>query len=427
MVMFFFELPSVYRTLNPIDGDTIIRSVSFLWASNTKGLISPRWSCVNCRLGLHVSNWVSSAFLIIQAPLQTILRIRMCLVIQVSRVRVLIWKERIHPLFAQDRFEDPPGLWKEIEASLRLASAILQTPASVAFLYSLMNQPHILLAADTQRLGQECTQFWPSSQPEHVMLEDFDRKLLLLSSIVSFNWLDNKVEREEKNTWAYTVCDVTPARLEMGAPGSGEKGFGSKISIGLIQTRQMIAIRGRTLGDFKNLSRLLRFQFMIAISLCHEVVHALGHAMWDSPSHLEPYYCDQRLNELGFAWETAVFGGTICDTFESKCFYPMITSTWPSVDGPANGLVELRGPKRRAKCYFVPMQYVNDIQQQAFWDQPLSDANLLTVPRLVGYRVVNKNAAEADFDPNWRSQDSSDVQRYTNAKKQIIKDECRAQ
>lgn len=142
-----------------------------------------------------------------------------------------------------------------------------------------MNQPHILLAADTQRLGQECTQFWPSNRPEHVMREDVNRKLQLLTNINTFGWLDNDVTREESDTWAYTLCDSYPsARLEMGAPGSGEKGFGSKISIALSQIRVMLAIR-RNHNDFKNLGRLLQFQFIITISICHEVMHALGHAM----------------------------------------------------------------------------------------------------------------------------------------------------
>lgn len=43
-----------------------------------------------------------------------------------------------------------------------------------------MNQPNILLAADTKRLGQKCTQFWSSNQPENVMRKDVNRKLQLL-------------------------------------------------------------------------------------------------------------------------------------------------------------------------------------------------------------------------------------------------------
>lgn len=166
------------------------------------------------------------------------------------------------------------------------------------------------------------------------MREDVNRKLRLLAQIVTFGWLDSVVQQEDKYTWAYTNCNESlSARLETGAPGSGKKGFGSKISTGMLQTREMRAVRRRSPRNFKSLGRLLRYQLVIAIGICHETMHALGHAMWDDPSHFEPYYCDQRLNELGFAWETAVLGGTISDTLEAGCFYPLTISTLPSLNG----------------------------------------------------------------------------------------------
>lgn len=134
----------------------------------------------------------------------------------------------------------------------------------------------------------------------------------------------------------------------------------------LSQIGAMKAVRRRNARNFKTLGRLLRFQAMVATTLCHEVIYALGHAMWCSPTHFEPYYCDQRLNELGFAWETAVFGGTISDTLDSACFYPLNFSTWPFIGDGGEGPVKLRGQKRRPKHYFVPMAYVNTILQQAF-------------------------------------------------------------
>lgn len=45
------------------------------------------------------------------------------------------------------------------------------------------------------------------------------------------------------------------------------------------------------------------------------------------------------------------------------------------------------GKERRVKCYFVPMKDVNNIQQQAFWDQPSSNVDLLRVLRVVGYML----------------------------------------
>lgn len=143
-----------------------------------------------------------------------------------------------------------------------------------------MNKLHIILALDNQRLGQEYNQFWPSYQPEHIMREDVNHKLGLLAQIVTFGWLDNVVQQEEKYTWAYTNCNKSlSVRLEMGALGSGEKGFGSKISIGMLQTREMRAVRRRSPRNFKNLGRILRYQLVITIIVCHETVHALGHAM----------------------------------------------------------------------------------------------------------------------------------------------------
>lgn len=221
------------------------------------------------------------------------------------------------------------------------------------------------------------------------------------------------------------MCDLpSSVRLEMGAPGLGEKGFGSKFSMALSQTRGFLAVKRRNPSTFKDLSHLLQFQFLIAASVYHEIVHALGHAMWDSPFHFEPYYCDQRLNELGLAWEIAVFGVLISDTLESRSSYLLITSTWPSLGDGDDGLVDLRGPKRRMKCYFIPMEYTSNIQQQAFWDQSSSDVNLLRVPRLVGYMIRYRRK---DSDKDWKTQDTSDAQKYMNVRKEIIKDECQLQ
>lgn len=56
-------------------------------------------------------------------------------------------------------------------------------------------------------------------------------------------------------------------------------------------------------------SRRLRVQFCLAITLIHELAHAVNNACSKRPN--EPYCDNQIANELGRAWEVWAFGGAV--------------------------------------------------------------------------------------------------------------------
>ncbi|KAG9580870.1 hypothetical protein KCU77_g12029, partial [Aureobasidium melanogenum] len=114
---------------------------------------------------------------------------------------------------------------------------------------------------------------------------------------------------------------------------------GSMIAIGAYSAR--ITLNNQFLGVFRRKlkasqfskpwkpgthdeSAVLRSQFAFAVTLVHEVMHALWltsnptyvqhYASPEPPAWVmpkEPFYRDGRMNELGACWETHVFGGNI--------------------------------------------------------------------------------------------------------------------
>lgn len=279
--------------------------------------------------------------------------------------------------------------------TLRLASAILESPASIAFIYLLMNEPREKLEEFSKLYFLDLFKFCDSKLPKTDKRRNVCDKLRQFAGKTRFEWV------EMDHCYALTRRESSSANLSIGPPGSG-KGHTSKIFLPQHVARAIITARLEP--HRAGTCLLLRIQFLLAATICHEVIHALDlavvtHTVFENHVFIEDYYCDQRLNELGYAWEVAVFGGVIAGMdFPTDYDTPIVVSNWPSLSGTdiALRIYDLTGLKTSKLSYFVLMGQICDIQQQTFWDAPSNDTNLLRLSKDVGWII---DYPGDDFDP----------------------------
>lgn len=246
-----------------------------------------------------------------------------------------------------------------------------------------------------------------------------------LEGIVRFAWHEDDDDGETVAVFSGLTINGGPAHLYMGPAGSAG-GLVSKVSLRkvyatIIQSKQREAQYyhddARLLKRI--LPRLLRAQFYLALTICHELCHAIYFATMTEGERgdIEPFYCDDRLNEFGNVWEMAVFGGRV-STINTYLRGPLYFYKWPDFQRTMeeHDQFERRQPKRYYNCYFLAMNWINKIQRQAFWDAVPPTTAYLRYPKSAGWRETYQGA---DYDPNWNSQDSSDGWVRPNSKGQI--------
>lgn len=93
---------------------------------------------------------------------------------------------------------------------------------------------------------------------------------------------------------------------------------------------------------FSKQDAVLRTQLVLAITLVHEVCHALHMAATNDQDEPEPFYRDHRLAEVGYAIESALLNGTIEPIGDYAKFpellaapYGLTICRWP---GPGRGV-----------------------------------------------------------------------------------------
>lgn len=168
------------------------------------------------------------------------------------------------------------------------------------------------------------------------------------------------------------------------------------------------------------LSQLLRLQLYMALTISHELAHAIGYAV--SMETYEPFFADQRLSELGRAWENEVFGGMAEMIFETDARNPLAFAKWPTYNDkpePQLGVLDMRGPKRYTTWYFVSMKWITDIQQQGFWDVA-GGATKLLIPKRIGFQ---KKYKYDDYDRDWDRRRSSEGRWPGDSRGRVFREE----
>jgi len=136
---------------------------------------------------------------------------------------------------------------------------------------------------------------------------------------------------------------------------------------------------------------VLRFQFFLAVSVCHEVAHFIEasgpiHAAVPGLQVREVYYKDHTFREAGAAFETQVFGGRVHPVADRvDCAYGMTVYDYDRYVAQT--------PLDLATYYSVSMDFIAMLQQKETWERDYSSTScdVFHIPR---------NGAKAVFLPH---------------------------
>lgn len=268
----------------------------------------------------------------------------------------------IHPVYSRGQWTDcPDEAYELLTPSLRLATLIITSPTSLVFYDALLNNHRRLLNEDTARLGKNCYRFriFDSDERNYAdsqILRDVSQDIAALSPHISCKLIANVAE--ESGYLAVTKRDMSVlVKSETDWP----VGTGSTIDVGMEFVTNLRRVRAQG-----SISQLLRLQFCVAVTFAHELVHAVNHAV--SLETYEPFFEDHRSSELGLAWEQVIFGGRVTALGNIDARNPLGLVKWPTAWLEARpNMLERKLPKKTSTVYFVPMTYIANIQQQAFW------------------------------------------------------------
>lgn len=317
----------------------------------------------------------------------------------------------VHPILARTRWDCPDNLYYGVVHILRLASAMLQCPASVAFHYSLMFSEREHLLEASKKHGTPCYKFRHTSHGDATTRPYFNTMMGRIAQYVRLHFF----KQTDPGFAHLTAFAVTRRNIATRAYANGplQTGTGSEISV------NYLSIENLSKGNMP-LSQRLRLQFYMALTLSHEIAHTVNNAV--SMQTYEPFYEDQRLSEIGRAWETEVFGGMAEMINETDARNPLAFAKWPTYAdkaAPKNGVLDLRGPKKSTTWYFVSMKWISDIQQQWFWDVR-GDTTKLRIPKKLGFQ---KQYRYGDYDRDWDRRKSSEGRWPGDSRGRVTREE----
>lgn len=306
-----------------------------------------------------------------------------------------------------------------IEPVCRLASTIIESPASLAFLHALMYSSRTEITGLSQRAGYPCYSF-RRSRPSSI--QDSENPRLALKRLApNINWV--VVDSAEIfgcngfTTTEWVGCHIVD---------NGRNGFQCTIML----RKGLIVDLFRLSQQADRAMQTLSNQFLLAVILCHEVVHACNvavdpaliaarkddlarRAIRSLPqrwlNYYEPFFEDQAESELGHCWENEVFGGSIVPNYIAE---PLVMCKWPnfvlsSAKGTDPPPPRRIGHKATQTLYIIPAHFIQNIQQQAFWDRlGPADATSLRVQKTTGLR--RPIPPETWKDVNWKPSTSSE-------------------
>ncbi len=181
---------------------------------------------------------------------------------------------------------------------LRLASALLESPASLSFICSIVSSHREILQEEYECLKLLATRIRQIDKPKAEIWQIATSVLQKMTQVTQFRWSTPKGPNKfciDGQTWRNgheKVC-VHP----------NTSGFKSTICINKY-IFQAVAKAAKPINKAPwNVCLKLRWQFLSASTFCHEVIHAIQQAVRVSLIMVEPFWEDDRIAELGQAWE----------------------------------------------------------------------------------------------------------------------------
>ena len=325
-----------------------------------------------------------------------------------------------HVIWPQHSDTQYEKLCAELDPALLLASAMLQSPASLDLIYKTIYGPRRFPSEPMEYEGQPV--FEIESIETNETRRNMARKALnRLAESLSFI-ADNPQDDSKKNCDAIVTHSLALHSYGINiADDSGTpRGVASTIRLDRNNLSKLTILLAQ---DGDNTSQILTLQFKLAISICHYIIHAISHAadlallldaiMESTYRDLatlekaerskervgsnEPFVEYESVAELGYSWENAVFGGTV--QWANQVDHPLFFSKWPSFltdgDYPRRAAYT-----RTATQYVVPLHYLRNIHRQEFWDSmKAGDTTALHIQGLVGILVTNPDADNDNLCP----------------------------
>ena len=334
----------------------------------------------------------------------------------------------VHPIFGYNRDRPLPGStstrrwltltqqeYEHLTPPLRLATQMIWSPASIRLLYSILYSPRI-----------------PTSiRHKDLAVPEISLQAIPVSAIIMIARALNRLAE----SISFAFGDLSGHGGSLGSTGPDFLAYPLGISVQednqLTGCPSFVAISVYYLNEFRRLyeqpdrneNQLLSLNFQLAVTLCHEIAHAMHlavdldflnrrnaaypHQRANVP-FTEPFVEDQRVAELGLCWENEVFGGVIMSSRESLNS-PLFVYEWPSfLARNAEMNPERTLPARLSTTYLISLYYIRNIQSQEYWDAVRGRApshHTLRIRKSVGLR---REYQGNDFDRNWDPGTSSE-------------------
>ena len=269
----------------------------------------------------------------------------------------------IHPLFRNSNFEygnefdSGDFIYEKMKQALRLASMFLQRDAVLEwFVVPLLGRPLQSLRADgkTKQTYLSNPLANKSESQRSDLINEVRKALHCLSKCITFRFLEND---PESKVYARTVVDKELPPHEH--TSACTKLFTSKHAVRIEIRPQYMRM---LLNEYDESSRCKQFRldFNLAISIVHEICHAVGVMRRGNLS--EPYLrCDHPKAEFGQAWENSMFGA-VMNPFDqdSDAIGFVMRRIWSD-----NAVAKAAGGKEWTA---VPMSYIAQWFRKDTWD-----------------------------------------------------------
>ncbi|MCJ1430885.1 hypothetical protein MMC27_000235 [Xylographa pallens] len=305
----------------------------------------------------------------------------------------------IHTLLRRERWQDLEDEdWKIIEPALRLTSAFLDSKASFVFFYSLINSDREPFhRKQWENVYPRIRKMNPYKAPDQSIEEvrtEYDAALETIAKQLQLRFSNSRALE------GYTIRQ-RHRRTRFTTKKAGVV-LGRGCNILIQETIFLKPLRRlRKLPQTPSvISTILRTEFKMANVLGHEIAHAIESATRNEPPW-NAFWRDQRVAELGRAWETEVYGATLQWGRYLSPMAPLLSVKWPHWDtGTELSWGTKRLPKGSRTLYVVPMRHIGLLSSQRFWDFYRGSRNrkLLWCPRVIGIRQVYHRKTDRSWD-----------------------------
>lgn len=287
----------------------------------------------------------------------------------------------INPVFNFDLWRQP-GSRECLEPVLRLASVLLESPASQRFIYSRLCTEHVRTTSTTGRLAS--CHFRRALESEDEVERGFRETMLFVAKRITYAWADGLGDALGR-TESLERCN--------------ESTYSCIIQIDRRRYEQIFHKPVRPGDD----SKLSRYRFHLAVTLCHEVAHAIDWVApsrcksgWDDTNH---FFENSPDYEFGFAWEDEVFKFTVERMVPYRETAINLALAYPVT--PYRQILALPRTRRPSTLgpagYAIPIDYITRIQRDNFWKRSRRTMTMLRIPAKIEFRssrLLSDNSLE---------------------------------